>query len=170
VRVASDDDGSRCNFDQLLVAALQRTFAFPQMADRGAITEDLHFDVPRVDQHFFDIEAAVAESRVRFGGATRERVVELIDSADHAHAAAAAAGHCFDDQRAVTAGLQERACTGGVDGAGAAGRHGHTALLRKCARAQLIAEQRECVRAGTNEREPASRAAAAKFGFSARKP
>ncbi len=68
---------TRRDFDQLLMAALQRAFALPQMRDRASVADDLHFDVARVGQQFLGIESGVAECGLRLGGAARERLVDV---------------------------------------------------------------------------------------------
>ena len=80
-----DDRCARClaqrwagrHFDEFLMATLQRAFAFPQVADLGAVADDLHFDVARVGEQFFRIQARIAERRLRFRGAALECVVEF---------------------------------------------------------------------------------------------
>ena len=86
------------DLDQLLVAALQRAVALPQVRDgAGAVADDLHFDVAGARQQLLDVDIAVAERAARLGLAARVGLVEIIAGEHDAHAAPAAAGDRLDD-------------------------------------------------------------------------
>ena len=86
--------------EQLLMAALDRALALAEVDDGAVmIAEHLELDVARPLDVLLDVDVADAERR--FGLALRrlERLAQLVWRADHAHAAAAAAGHRLDDHR-----------------------------------------------------------------------
>ena len=54
--------------DQLLMPPLHRAVALPEMHDVAVMVgDDLHFDVPRALDVFFEINAAIAEGGLGFG-------------------------------------------------------------------------------------------------------
>ena len=64
------------------------------------VGEDLHFDVPRVLDVLFQVDAAVAERRFGLGAALAAGAVFRARSLQrHAHAPAAAAGRGLDEHR-----------------------------------------------------------------------
>ena len=70
--------GARRHLDQLLVPALDRAFALPQMADRAmVVADDLHLDMAGVADQALDIDAVVAEGRLRLGLAARIGFLQL---------------------------------------------------------------------------------------------
>ena len=86
--------------DNFLMAALQRAVALVEMDDMAvAVGEDLHFDMARRIDVFFDQHAGVAEGRLRLAHRGFERGIEVGVLVDPPHALAAAAGHRFDQQR-----------------------------------------------------------------------
>ena len=82
----------RCgrDLDDLLVAPLQAAIAFPQVADRLAVTDHLHLDVPGLLDQPLDVERVVAEGGARFRLAARVGLFQLGGIAHRAHAPAAA--------------------------------------------------------------------------------
>ena len=96
--------GARRHFDELLVAPLDRAFAFPQMADRAVmVADDLHLDMARLADQALDIDAVVSEGGLRLGLAARIGFLQLRGVLDEPHAAPAAAGHRLDHDRAAGA-------------------------------------------------------------------
>jgi hypothetical protein len=81
------------------VPALDRALAL-EAVDRVAVLvgEDLHFDVAGRRKVALDQQRAVAECRLRLPRRGGERVFELGRAVHDAHAAAAAARGCFDQQ------------------------------------------------------------------------
>ena len=78
--------------EHLLATPLQRAFAFIKMDGVLAVAQHLHFDVPRAVA--FQIDAAIAECRLRLGLGLRHLRAQLglvLHHADAAPAAAAAA-------------------------------------------------------------------------------
>ncbi len=58
----------RAFLDQLLMPPLHRAIALPKVHDVAVMVgDDLHFDVPRVLDVFFQIDAGVAEGRLGLG-------------------------------------------------------------------------------------------------------
>ena len=86
--------------DQLLVSALDRAIALEEMDDIAvAIREDLHLDMPRIDQIFLDQQAIVAEGCLRLAPRPRQGFGQCGLVLNDAHAFAAAAGRGFDQHR-----------------------------------------------------------------------
>ena len=65
-----------------------------------AIADDLHLDVAGLADQPLGIDAVEAERRLGLGLAARIGLREIGGVLDHAHAAAAAAGHRLDHDRA----------------------------------------------------------------------
>ena len=83
----------RCFFDDLLVTALQRAFAFAQMNDVAVlISEDLHFNVPRGCHQALNEQGVVAEARRCLAAGCSKRVLEVLWVVHRVHALAAATG------------------------------------------------------------------------------
>src|SRR5438046_4010062 len=60
------DQGRRALFDDLLMAALQRTLALPEVNQVAMlVAEQLDFDVPRILEHLFDVYLAASEGALR---------------------------------------------------------------------------------------------------------
>src|SRR6266540_5186311 len=116
------------------------------------ITEDLYFDMAGRWHEALDIHLAIAKSRVRFRLAAVIRLLDVVDTANNAHPAAAASCHSFNDDRGVhVSGLQK-----GLDLSEACrpcgtGQDGHSALAGQLTRAHLIAKQFEQFGARSDE-------------------
>ncbi len=65
------------DLDDLLMAALERAVALPDMARGLAVARHLHLDMPRIGHERFDIDSIIAEARLRFGPAARIGFFEL---------------------------------------------------------------------------------------------
>src|SRR5205085_10069187 len=86
------------DLDDLLMAELHGAVAVVEMDEVAAgIGEDLHLDVTRPTNEPLEEERAVAEGRLRFASAPRERLGEALGALDHAHSATAPAGARFED-------------------------------------------------------------------------
>src|SRR5260221_6965108 len=85
--------------DNLLVAALDRTFALTKVDQvAGGITEHLDFDVARLLQQAFKEDGGITESRLGLAPGARQ-LFRKVDSIVHfAHALAATTGGGFDEQ------------------------------------------------------------------------
>ena len=139
--------GTRRHLDQFLVAALDRAFALPEMADRAmVVADDLHFDVAGVANQTLDIDAVAAEGGLGLGLAARIGLVQFRSVVDDAHAATAATGDGLDHHGGALAHRRKE----GLDVV-EAGRSlgalddGHAALLRQRLGLPLVAEQIECL-------------------------
>ncbi len=83
--------------DDLLVAALDRAFALAEINDVAMlVAEHLDFDVPGVDDEFFDEDAIVAERRLGFRARQLESLGDLGGAVGDAHALAATASGSLD--------------------------------------------------------------------------
>ena len=92
--------GSRGFFQNLLVAALHGAIALTQVNGIvEVIGQDLNFDVARIFQEFFHVYGRVAESRLSFLARHGNSVNQCRFSANHAHAASAAATAGFNNDR-----------------------------------------------------------------------
>src|SRR5262249_14260714 len=86
--------------NQLLMAALQRAVAFPEVNGVAmAISEDLNLDVTWLLDVFFEINAAVFERLFRLLTSRLETGLETDVVAGHAHAPAAAPRCRLDQYR-----------------------------------------------------------------------
>src|SRR5438105_328627 len=80
--------------------ALQRAVALAQMNYPAlAVAENLDLDVPRPLEVAFEIDVAASEERRRLVLRDRQHASELVAIARHLHAAAAATGRGFDQDR-----------------------------------------------------------------------
>ena len=80
--------------------ALHRAIAFPEMHHIAVmIGEDLHFDMPRMLDVFFEVDARIAKGGLRFGLRLLNGRSSAPDRCGHAHAASAAAGRGLDQHR-----------------------------------------------------------------------
>ena len=119
--------------EHLLATPLQRAFAFIQMDGVLAVSQHLHFDVPRA-QVAFQVDPAIAERRLRLGLGLRHLRAQLGLVLHHADAAPAAAGRRLDHQRIAHArGMRQRFIERGHH-AFATGHGGHAGRLGAGAR------------------------------------
>src|ERR1700682_910597 len=82
------------------MSALQRAVALAQMNDPAlAVADDLDLDVPGPLEVAFEIDVAASEERRRLVLCDRQHASELVAIARDLHAAAAAAGRGFDQDR-----------------------------------------------------------------------
>ena len=155
------------DLDQLLVAALDRTFALPQMAEAAVpVADDLHLDMASVADQSLDIDAVVAERRSRLRSAAGIGLGELRGVLHDAHPPPATAGDGLDHHRRRRA---ER-CEEGVRflKAGLApGRfdHRHAALAGECLGLRLVPEQFQHLGRRPDERHALRRAAPRQCGI-----
>ena len=85
-------DRRRALFDNLLVAPLDRAFAFEQVHDATVmVAEHLHLHVVRPFDLPFDVERAVAERRNGLASGRLNRIARLGRGADESHALPTAA-------------------------------------------------------------------------------
>ena len=86
-------------FDHLLVAALNRAIAFPQVIDIASlIAKDLHLDVAGAHDHLFQIALAVAECGLGLTATFADFFLKLIRVHDRTHAATTAAPRGLEHQ------------------------------------------------------------------------
>ena len=79
------------------MTALDTALSLPNMAYRtAAITDDLHFDVPRLINKLLGIEAIITKGRLRLRRASLVSVSKLVNPPNHTHTPATAAGNCFE--------------------------------------------------------------------------
>ena len=90
----------RGDLDDLLVPPLHRAVALEQVDHVAlAVGEDLHLDVPRLDDRLLDEHGRVAERGVALAHAGLDRLAQVPGVVDPAHAAAAATGDRLHEQR-----------------------------------------------------------------------
>ncbi len=90
----------RGDLDDLLVPPLHRAVALEQVDHVAlAVGEDLHLDVPRLDDRLLDEHGRVAERGVALAHAGLDRLAQVPGVVDPAHAAATAAGDRLHEQR-----------------------------------------------------------------------
>ena len=127
--------------DDLLVAPLHRAVALPEMVDRPVlVAEDLHLDVPGVQDHLLEVALAVAEGVQRLAPAFEHLVLELLRPHDRPHSPAAAAPARLQHER-IADRLGHPADLVHVVGQHLGRRdHRHPGGHRHLPRARLIAE------------------------------
>lgn len=85
-------------FEEFLVASLDGTIAFAEVDDIAVLVAgDLDFDVSRLFDVFFDVEAAISEGGLSFLLCDIPLVFELVGGVDDAHAFSSTAGGGFED-------------------------------------------------------------------------
>ena len=140
-------DGRRRRFlDELLVPALDRAVALPEVDHVAvAVREDLHLDVPRVDDEALDVDPRVREVLLSLARGRLERPLGLAGLPDDLHPLAPAPGGGLDDQRVadlVTEGDDVRRGRDRIDRTGndrdARSPHGRS-------RSRLRAHQLDCL-------------------------
>ena len=100
LRCFGGEPGRRRFLDDLLVAALHGAIALAQMHDVAVIVgEHLELDVPRLLQELLHVDLRIAEGGERLGLRDADGIQERGVGVHHAHAAAAAAAGCLDDDR-----------------------------------------------------------------------
>ena len=138
------------------MAALDRALSLAEVNDGAVmIAEHLEFDVARPLEILLDVDVADTERRFCFALRRLERFAELVGGADHAHAAAAAAGHRFDDHRVAEILRDLLRLLLALDGTLAAGKNRNARLLHRAARARLVAEQPNHIRRRPDEADMA---------------
>ena len=101
-------------FNHLLVTALQRAIALKQMHGAAMrIAENLHFNMARRRNVFFDENAVIAEKRQRLAPRALKRLSEIAGRLHAAHALAPAARHRLY-QHGIADGLRGALQRGGV--------------------------------------------------------
>ena len=86
--------------DDLLIASLDGTVAFPKMNDAAMlIAENLKFDVMGIDDELLDVDLGIAEGLLRLEACRMIALHEASFIAGDAHPASAAAGDRFDHDR-----------------------------------------------------------------------
>ncbi len=123
-------------FQQLLMTALERAIAFAQRnAVIVLISQDLNLDMAWTQHELLQIDIAIAKGCERFGLCGSELALQLFRAVHFAHALAAAARACLDEDR-IARSIRECArfldrfhdAIGARDGGNAAGLHGLTSL------------------------------------------
>ena len=134
------EEGARRLFNDLLVPALDRAFAFIQVNCVAVfVAEDLNFDMARLRHEFLDEDAVVAKTARRLVLGGLEALARLIVVPSDAHALAAAPGGGLDHHR-ITNLVGDLHCFLGVfDQAHIAGHGRNTGFLRQLFRGDLVA-------------------------------
>ena len=114
------------DFDHLLMPPLHGAVALVKMQQVAVmIPQDLHFEMPRTRQIFFQEHGSVTERRVRFALGLFEQRIELHGVGNHAHAAAAPAHGGFDDDRVTDFPRYFLRFSRRLDRVFRSGQHGH---------------------------------------------
>jgi len=131
---AGRHDGRGRFFDDLLVASLDGTLALAERDDAAvSVGEDLDFDVARLLEIFFKIEAGIIKGVCGFGRGVTPRCGEFDVAGNDTHAFAAAASDSLEQNgiaHVLGEGLRFLEIFDGSDGAG---NHGHTRSARELA-------------------------------------
>ena len=158
------------DFHHLLMPALHRAVPVEQVdhVARG-VREDLHLDVPRVDDRLLQVHGGVTERGLRFPHRGPQRLRQLGGGADPAHAASPSPGHRLDEHRELHGPGrldQDRRVS-----ARRAGRH-HRQPGRagRGDRPGLVARQFQDVRGRPDEGDPGPGAALGEIGVLGQEP
>ena len=161
----------RRDLDDLLVAALHRAVPLEQVDDvAGAVGEDLHLDVPRLDHGLLDEHRRVAERALGLAHAGLDRLAQVAGLVDPAHAAAAAAGDRLDEQRERHVPARTRRARRRPWTARPTRGSGTPAALAAAIARALLPVSVSTSAVGPMKVMPALAQASASWGFSDRKP
>ena len=145
---------------------LQRAVALPEVHDVAmAIGENLHLDVPRLLDVFFQVDAAVLEGLLRLLAGRIEARLETDVIVGDAHAAAATAGRRLDQDRETQRVRQFQRLGIGLDQALAARHNRHSGLLGQLAGLILVAQAAHGFVRRTDELDPARTADLGEVGI-----
>ena len=153
----------RCQLDHLLMAALHTAVPLEQVDHlAGAVGQDLHLDVARIEHRLFEVDHRVAERGLRLPGRGFDGLGQGGGLSHPAHAAATATGDRLDEQREL------HICCGSeqfVDQRGRLRRRQHRQPGGPGRRdgAGLVAGQFEHSGVGTDERDPRGGACRCQF-------
>src|SRR5699024_7950172 len=90
----------RREFDHFLMPSLHRTVPFVEVNHlSGAVTENLHLDVTRVDHGLLEENRRVAERGLGLPGGRLDRLAQLVTVEHPAHATAATPRDRLDEDR-----------------------------------------------------------------------
>ena len=144
-----------------------------------SITDDLHFDVARLIDEFFDVNIRRAESRFGLGLAARIGIVDFGCGTHRSHAASSATGNRFDHHRALIG--KEFMCRFKRCRPVCTGQERHASFFGQCLGFDLVAKQfkrgdigadkdEACIGAGAREggvfrKEPVAGMHSVAFGF-----
>ncbi len=160
---AGVEAGTGRDLHDLLVAALQRAIALPDMAGGLAVARDLDLDVAGARHERFGIDLVVAERSLGFRAAARVGGFQFVFLGHDAHAAAAPAGDRLDDDGAAC--LEERTRLFQRRRALRARQHGNAEAFGQRAGAGLVAEDRQHLRRRPDEVQPRRLAGGRKVGI-----
>ena len=155
------------HLDHLLVAQLDRAVALEEVHDVAlAVAQDLDLDVARPRHDLLEEDRVVAEGRLGFALAARERLVHLARRRHDAHAAPAAAGRRLQHHR-IADRLRDSPWPSALEASapGAPGTTGMPCFSAKARACDLVAEQREGGGRGTDEAQALGPAALGEFGI-----
>ena len=92
--------GGRRAFNDLLVAALDRTVTFKQVVNLAVfVAQNLHLDVAGLDDHLFKITLAIPKGRFGLAATLKDFFLKLFFGIDCPHATPAAAPRRLEHQR-----------------------------------------------------------------------
>jgi hypothetical protein len=156
---------ARGDFDELLVAALDRAITLEQMHDVAeAVTEDLRFDVLGIDDALFEKHLRLAERLGRFGNDAGECLFQFFTAVAATDAATAAPGSGLEHHR-VTDAIAFGQRFGDIsDVAFGARRDRYTGLDHAAAGFGLVAHTADHFSRRTDEFDPAFGADVCQFG------
>ena len=164
-------EGGRSHLHHLLVTALHGAVALVQVHDLALfVAQDLHFNMFRVFQIFFQINLIVAKSFQRFGLGQGIGGIHFLRGIDRAHAATAAAVDRFNQQRIPVLFAESPHVFHGRNGTVAAGDHGNVRQLCLGAGVDLVPEHDQVFHPGTDKEESFFGAALGQLGVFRQEP
>ena len=126
--------------DDLLMPALQRTFAFTEVDDVAVlIGEDLHLDVAGCVDEVLEEQGVVAEGGCRLASGPDQRVGQIVGVLDAVHTLAATAGTRLDEHREADVGGRRDQFVVGEAGPGQPGYHRNVTFGDRGAGGDLVA-------------------------------
>ena len=146
------DEGRRRLFDDLLVAALDGTFALIEVHHVAVrVAQHLDLDVARLLDELFDEHAVVAKAVAGLVAAGAEALVRLLVVEGHAQALAAAAGAGLDHHRVADSLGDLYGLLGRVDRVVVAGNGVDLGFVGQLLGGDLVAHGRDAVVLGPDE-------------------
>ena len=144
--------------DDLLIASLDGTIAFPEMNDAAVfIRENLKFDVVRIDDKLFDVDLGIAEGLVRLEARGMIALHEAPFVTGDAHPAPSAAGDRLDHDGKADFSRDLDGFFFAVHGSIAAWRNRHSGLAGAFTGGILVAHEANCTGGRTDELDVAAR-------------
>ena len=151
-KVRGQPDG-RCELDQLLPTALKAALPVPQHLGAPTVADHLHLDMPRFRHRAFEIDAVIAERRLRLRATLNERRLQRVRIGHRAHPSPAPARRRLHQHPRRALLRHEPACGGEVRRVDKTRQTGDPGCAREPDGPDFVAEQLQRQRRRPDEDE-----------------